>query len=54
MSGDDHAGQVLVPGPDACWCGTPACRSGWEWQPAPAPEPSAGPPEPAREPEAGS
>jgi hypothetical protein len=23
----------LAPGPDACRCGTPACRSGWQWRP---------------------
>jgi hypothetical protein len=29
----DTSGWELVPGPDACWCGMPACRSGWEWRP---------------------
>jgi hypothetical protein len=26
-----------APGPDACACATPACRSGWQWQPPAAP-----------------
>src|SRR5436190_5158166 len=30
----DTPGWELVPGPHACWCGMPACRSGWEWRPA--------------------
>src|SRR5215472_2237357 len=29
-------GWELVPGPHACWCGMPACRSGWEWRPTAA------------------
>jgi len=29
-------GWELVPGSRACWCGMPACRSGWEWRPAAA------------------
>ncbi len=32
----DTTGWELVPGPHACWCGMPACRSGWEWRPAAA------------------
>jgi hypothetical protein len=38
-------GWELVPGPHACWCGMPACRSGWEWRPAGAsPETASGGP----------
>ena len=33
----DTTGWELAPGPDACRCGTPACRSGWEWRPVAAP-----------------
>src|SRR5215831_4060696 len=29
----DTTGWELVPGPHACWCRKPACRSGWEWRP---------------------
>jgi hypothetical protein len=32
----DTTGWDLVPGPHACWCGMPACRSGWQWRPAAA------------------
>jgi len=28
----DTTGWEFVPGPHACWCGMPACRSGWEWR----------------------
>jgi hypothetical protein len=33
---EDTTGWEFVPGPDACRCGTPACRSGWEWRPVAA------------------
>jgi len=33
----DTTGWELVPGPDACRCETPACRSGWEWRPVATP-----------------
>jgi hypothetical protein len=32
----DTTGWELIPGPDACRCGTSACRSGWEWRPVAA------------------
>jgi hypothetical protein len=32
----DTTGWELVPGPHACWCEMPACRSGWEWRPTAA------------------
>ena len=32
----DTTGWEFVAGPDACRCGTPACRSGWEWRPVAA------------------
>jgi hypothetical protein len=41
----DTTGWELAPGPDACCCGTPACRSGWEWLPVAA-SPTAEPDEP--------
>ena len=60
----DPTGWELAPGPDACRCGTPACRSGWEWQPVaspagaardgPVPEPPAARHRGEREAEAGS
>jgi hypothetical protein len=38
MSGppQDTTGWELKPGPHACPCGMPACRSGWEWRPVAA------------------
>jgi hypothetical protein len=60
----DTPGWELVPGPHACPCGMPACRSGWEWQPVAstdgparddsAPRPSAGRRQAEHEAEAGT